>query len=42
MGIRAQLRINDILQNENNSQILTTEAANVGVPGSSCFYLPYD
>ena len=27
---------------QNNSQILTTEVHNVGVPGNSCFCLPYD
>ena len=30
------------IRKQNNSQILTTEAANVGVPGKSCFYLPAD
>ena len=35
--------VNDLwFTKQNNSQILITEAANVGVPGNSCFYLPYD
>ena len=30
------------IRKQNNSQILTTEAANVGVTGNSCFHLPAD